>query len=475
MQPNRMAGRLERYQIQKMKIPLLNLSRTLMFCAALMAFAANGATKPNVVLILVDDFGFECLKSNGSETFQTPNIDKLAATGMRFENCHVQPLCTPTRVQLMTAQYNIRNYIEFGYMEPKLRTFANLFHDAGYATAITGKWQLGDQAGLPKRWGFDEYCLWQYTRRPERYKNPGLEVNGKEVDYTKGEYGPDIVSDYALDFIARNKDKPFLLYYPMMLTHGPFVPTPDSPDYNQTPAGNKGRDQKYFADMVKYCDKLVGKLTAKLEELKIRENTLVLIVGDNGTGSGLVSQFRGQPYVGGKGKSIHTGTHVPLVASWPKTIPSAKVNSDLVDSTDFLPTICDAAGITVPKEMAIDGRSFWPQLQGKIGSPREWSYCWYAPQRQELKFEFAQDLNFKLYRNGAFFNLRADLDEKSALAKENLSVDAKASYAKLSKVLEDFKNARPARLSTGKIAVDDGDAPPKGKPQRRNKRAPATE
>src|SRR5262245_1248120 len=165
----------------RIQLPSLFLAFSFLVSLALPSSALGAAKKPNVVLILVDDFGFECLSSNGSETYKTPNIDKLAATGMRFENCHVQPLCTPTRAQLMTGQYNIRNYVEFGYMAPNSRTFGNLFHDAGYATAIAGKWQLGEDLSLPKRWGFDEHCLWHFMRRAERYKNPGLEINGKSV------------------------------------------------------------------------------------------------------------------------------------------------------------------------------------------------------------------------------------------------------------------------------------------------------
>ena len=111
------------------------------------------AAKPNVILIMADDFGYECVSANGGESYRTPHLDRLAATGMRFENCHVQPLCTPTRTQLMTGQYNVRNYVEFGYLIPESRTFANLFREAGYATAICGKWQLGSEASLPKRWG----------------------------------------------------------------------------------------------------------------------------------------------------------------------------------------------------------------------------------------------------------------------------------------------------------------------------------
>src|SRR5688500_4829428 len=158
--------------------------------------AADRTARPNVVLILVDDFGYECVGANGSTSYQTPELDQLAASGMRFQHCYAQPLCTPTRVQLMTGIYNVRNYDDFGAIDPQAVTFAHVFQKAGYATGIAGKWQLGKQADLPARLGFDEHCLWQHTRRPSRYKNPGLEIQGKEVDYNQGEYGPDVVNDW---------------------------------------------------------------------------------------------------------------------------------------------------------------------------------------------------------------------------------------------------------------------------------------
>ena len=432
-----------------------NLLRTLLFlmmsiCVGTPALHA-ASQKPNVILIMADDFGFECVGANGSDSYQTPNIDRLAAAGMRFENCHVQPLCTPTRMQLMTGQYNIRNYVEFGFMPPESKTFPNVFQDAGYATCIVGKWQLGREPELLKRFGFDEHCLWQFTRRPERYRNPGIEINGKETDYSTGEYGPEIVNQYALDFITRNREKPFLLYYPMILTHDPFVPTPDSADYNDPAVERKGRTVKYFSDMVAYADKIIGRVADKLDELKIRENTLIIFIGDNGTHSSVTSKFRGKPYQGGKGTSTASGTHVPLIANWPKTIPAGIVNSDLVDSTDFFPTICEAAGLKLPGQWTIDGKSFWPQLQGRRGSPRQWSYCWYAPRNNELKFEFAQDVRFKLYRDGRFVDVQNDPEEKSPLATDGMTKEAAAANAKLAKVLERFRDARPADLAARKV------------------------
>jgi arylsulfatase A len=413
--------------------------------------AAEGPGKPNIVLILADDLGYECLGCDGSASYKTPHLDKLAATGMRFEHCYVQPLCTPTRVQLMTGIYNVRNYSRFGFLDAEATTFANLLKKAGYATGIAGKWQLSNGFDGPKKFGFDEYCLWQLTRRPPRYANPGLEINGKEVDFKNGEYGPDIVSDYALDFIARQKDKPFFLYYPMMLTHDPFQPTPDSPDWDPKARGEQvNRDPKHFGDMVAYTDKLVGKLVAKLDEHGLREKTLVLFLGDNGTASGHVSKMQdGATVVGGKGNTTTYGMHVPLIGNWPKVVPAGKVSSDLVDSTDFLPTICAAASAVVPDDLKIDGRSFLPQLRGEKGTPREWIYCWYAAnQGQAINFpkEFAATQRFKLYRNGDFFDFGRDPKEQKPLDVKALDAQAKAIHQKLQDALAQFKDARPAKF-----------------------------
>lgn len=408
------------------------------------------AGRPNVVLILADDLGYETLGVNGSTSYRTPVLDKLAASGVRFEHCYVQPLCTPTRVQLMTGIYNVRNYINFGNLDRTTTTFGNLFQKAGYATCMTGKWQLGREPELPKKFGFDEYCLWQHLRRPERYRNPGLEINGVEKDWSKGEYGPDIVNAYALDFITRHKDKPFFLYYPITLTHAPYVPTPDSADYNEPSAhlekGTAG-ERPHFADMVRYLDKLTGKLLARLDELKLRENTLVIFTGDNGTGRGTISRTREGKIIGGKGLTTSTGMRVPLIASWPATMRGGRVVADLVDSTDFLPTICEAAGISVPAELKIDGRSFLPQVRGERGRPRDWVYCWYSREGVLAEArECAFDQRFKLYRSGEFFDLRSDLDEKKPLAVADLNGEAAAAAKQLQVALDRYREARPAEL-----------------------------
>jgi len=406
------------------------------------------ARKPNIVLIMADDFGYECATPNGGQSYNTPNLDGLAAGGMRFERCYVQPLCTPTRVQLMTGQYNVRNYIEFRTIDPDATTFAHLLKNAGYATGIAGKWQLGTDKYLPQRLGFDEAYLWQHTRRPPRYANPGLEFNGEERDFTNGEYGPDIINDFAIDFVTRHKDEPFLLYYPMILTHAPYPPTPDSPDWNpKAKRESDGDDPKHFADMVAYMDKLVGQLIAKLDELSIRDNTLVIFLGDNGTGRGLVSQFRGHPYPGGKGSTTARGMHVPLLANWPGRVPDGKVNDDLIDSTDFFPTVCDIASVPVPATLTIDGRSFAPQLIGETGKPREWIYSWYGKDGgPKPSSEFAMNKTLKLYRDGTAFDLHQDPFEDEPYHMSDLSDDDAAKFKPLQAVLDQYIGARPAHL-----------------------------
>jgi len=396
---------------------------------------------------MADDFGYECVTANGGQSYQTPNLDRLAASGMRFEQCHVQPLCTPTRVQLMTGRYNVRNYVNFGTLPRTETTFAHFLKKSGYATGICGKWQLGHEVDSPQHFGFDEALLWQHTRRPPRYANAGLELNGIEKESPLGGYGPTLVNDFALEFVTKHKDAPFFLYYPLMLTHNPFQPTPDSPDWDPTTKSEKElEDVKHFADMTAYMDKMIGLLDAKLSELGIRDNTLLIFIGDNGTLGSITSKFKGVDFKGGKGKTTHRGHHVPLIVSWPAIIKQGRVSTDLVSGADFLPTICAAAGLEIPAK--VDGVSFLPQLCGEKGTPRDWLYNWYSPrQSTDLTVrEFAFDHRFKLYRTGQLFDLATDAEEAKPLATTTLEGESAAAAKKLQAVLDQFKDARPAEL-----------------------------
>ena len=198
--------------------------------------------QPNIILIMADDLGYETIGAYGSKMYQTPNLDKMAREGMMFSHCYAMPLCTPSRVQLMTGKYNFRNYIGFGLLDPAERTFGHLMQDAGYKTCVVGKWQLlgnkrqqelasGRIGSWPKKAGFDEYCLWQIDTLGSRYKHPVLSISSEGTRKFEGGYGPDVFVEYIENFIEANSDKPFFLYYPMVITHDPFVPTPNHPDY----------------------------------------------------------------------------------------------------------------------------------------------------------------------------------------------------------------------------------------------------
>lgn len=435
--------------MKTVKHHLTTLTTCLLLCAQ--AFAAE--SKPNVVLILADDLGYETIGANGGTSYKTPNIDLLAATGVRFEHCYSQPLCTPSRVQLMTGIYNVRNYVQFGSLDRAQTTFAHLLKKRGYATCVAGKWQLGKEPDSPRHFGFDEACLWQHTRKSTRtldtrYVNPQLEINGKAVDYTRGEFAPDLVNDFVCQFIEKNKDRPFFAYCPMILTHCPFVPTPDSPAYDPKSKGSptyKG-EPKYFGDMVAYMDKEVGKIIAQLESLGLRENTLVIFTGDNGTDAPIVSMMNGKTVAGGKGQSADAGTRVPLIANWPGGAQKGVVCSDLVDFSDFLPTLSEAAGATVPEDLKIDGRSFLPQLRGETSQPRTWIYSWYNPKGgSAAKRECVRSQRYKLYASGELFDISNDVLEKKPIT--NPSPVETQIRDGLQKALDQFKNARPPALT----------------------------
>ncbi|MBL7153835.1 MAG: sulfatase-like hydrolase/transferase [Phycisphaerae bacterium] len=405
---------------------------------------AVAAKRPNIILIMADDQGYECLSCYDSASYKTPVLDELAGTGMRFEHCYSQPLCTPTRVQIMTGRYNFRNYVKFGHFDYTERTFAHVLKAAGYATCAVGKWQLiGDPgANAPFAAGFDEYCLWHmedvFGPKDSRYRNPKIIQNAKLLGILDGKYGPDVVTDYVNGFIERNKSGPFLVYYPMILTHSPFEPTPASPEWGQS-ISNK----RFYKDMVEYMDKTIGRIVQKLDELGLRENTLILFTGDNGTPKGITSQMAdGGSIDGGKGSTTDAGTHVALVANWKGTIPAGKVCGDLIDFSDILPTLADAGAASPPKDVTIDGRSFLPQLRGKKGNPRDWVFCWYQRNPGDQLHRFARDKRWKLYdqtgaeRSGKLFDVSADRLEENPVEPGQGGDEADRARAKLQAVLD---------------------------------------
>lgn len=430
-----------------------------------------GAVRPNVLLIMADDLGFEGLSCYGSASYRTPHLDRLAAEGARFEYCYSQPLCTPTRVQIMTGRYYFRNYTEFGKLKKGERTFGHMMQAGGYRTAVAGKWQL-DGAGAgqaPGEAGFDEYCLWNIkvgdvkTTRT-RYADASLlhldRRTGKPLlNEYRGAYGPDVCAQYLMDFISNSvgEGRPFFAYYPMILTHGPFKPTPNSPVWK---SGNRHQQsKKFFPDMVEYMDVLIGRLVQHLDELGIRKNTLIIFTGDNGTPGGITTKLRDtRTIIAGKGLHRDSGTHVPLIVNWPGRIVGKQVRRELVDMSDFLPTIADATGAPMPDvaddSWIIDGRSFLPPLLGRKGQPRSHVVVDYREPRQDgfgwSKARFVRDHRFKLYgfyermhkkskdvtvKSGHLYDTVKDPDEEHPLDLERLSESARNAHIRLSAAL----------------------------------------
>lgn len=435
-----------------------------LFSSCTKGIEESSAKPPNVIFILADDLGYETITANGGESYLTPNIDQLAKEGMRFEHCYALPQCTPSRVQLLTGIYNVRNYVNFGLLDTSQVTMAQVFRSAGYTTGVVGKWQLGRNPDNPAQLGFEDYLLWQVTAsrvdslgwdpdrfpaqgvqaggRDNRFSQPVLDKNGELITYAPDDYGPKVINDYALDFIERNNrdDKPFFLFYSMLLTHCPFSPTPDSPEWmlDDTSVMTYKGQARYFGDMVRYMDKMVGNINAKLEELGIAENTLLVFTGDNGTDTPIVSNFMGRQVAGAKTQTIDGGTRVPLIAKWPGVIAPGEVNSNLIDFSDFLPTMLEAVNVKLPESPDIDGKSFFAQLKGVSDSPRSWVYNWYLhPARKEARV-FARNHRYKLYDTGEFYDVPADQLEERPIAIDQLTDQDRAVYEALKEVLDNY-------------------------------------
>jgi arylsulfatase A-like enzyme len=409
---------------------------------------------PNIILILADDLGYEVLPAYGNREHDTPALDRMAAGGMVFENAHAMPLCTPSRVQLMTGKYNFRNYIGFGLLDPNEKTMAHWLKEQGYATCVVGKWQLygnarqqalagGKVGSLPEEAGFDAYRLWQVRDRGSRYKDPLLETNGSGLEKFDGRYGPDLFAEYLESFVEQRVAQPFFAYFPMALTHDPFEPYPGSPEFASYDPEDPVNDPRYFPGMVSYMDKLVGQIVDKVAELGLAENTLILFVGDNGTDRNVVTNFKGQELRGNKGYTNDLGTHVPMVAYWPGTVAAGSRNKNLIDLTDFLPSLLEATG-QEPDELpgSLDGISFFSQLTQPAysGPVREWVFCHYAPNWGNFPPRtFVHDTDWKYYANGEIYDLRNDLLETQPLDFTDLDASGKKTVRKFRKVLKQMR------------------------------------
>jgi arylsulfatase A len=356
--------------------------------------AWGAPAKPfNFVVVLADDIGSKELACYGNTQHQTPRLDQLAKEGMRFETCWATPLCTPTRVMLMTGQYGFHSgYFQmFGanyspapsspeYEIGQKVTFADVLKSHGYATGMAGKWQLsGKIPDLVHDCGFDTYRMWAYTHnlppgqkhtgrfegegggRTARYWHPSIVENGKYIETKPSDYGPDLFNAFAIDFIRQHKERPFCFYYTMPLTHGPHEETPDPVKPGQRkPAG--------YQSNVEYLDYLMGQLVDAIDQAGLAENTIFVFIGDNGTG--------GQ----GKGTLTELGVRVPLIVRCPGTV-KAGVTRELASASDIFPTLVEFAGAKLPEGHKIDGVSLARTLKGDAAPGRQWLFSYLGPGR----------------------------------------------------------------------------------------------
>lgn len=358
--------------------------------------AAAETNRPNIILILSDDIGIGGFSAYGSDKHKTPNIDALAKDGARFEHCFSMPLCGPSRACLLTGRYAFRTGMVSNGTGKKVSpdkevSIAKVLKGAGYATAFAGKWnQLTylDSAEEARKWGWDESLKWDQSDGPGRYWKPRYYRDGKLVEGVEQKYGPDLCHEFAVDFITRHKDRPFFFYYPTPLVHGPIMRTPDS----------AADSKNHRADMVVYLDKLIGKLVEELGRQKLLEKTVILFTSDNGTPG--EDTIGGKAIDGRKGSMLEGGTRVPLIAHWKGTIKPGQVSKDLVDFSDFFPTIAELTGVKSPEGVTLDGRSFAPQLLGKPGKPREWVYV------QLNANHYVRDARWKLYGDGTLCDMK---------------------------------------------------------------------
>jgi arylsulfatase A-like enzyme len=424
--------------------------------------------KPNIVYILADDLGYGDLSSYGQTNFSTPNIDKLAESGMKFtQHYSGTTVCAPSRSALMTGKHTGHTFIRGNKevqpegqhpLEAGAITLAEVLQEAGYVTGAFGKWGLGfpGSEGDPNNQGFDEFFGYNCQRMGHNYypyhlwhNQEKIMLPGNEGKKTE-EYGPEVIQKQALKFLEENKDKPFFMYYPSIIPHaelfapeeymakyrGKFLPeldykgVDDGPDYKIGGYGSQPESHAAFAAMVDYLDMQVGEIVAKLKELGVYENTLIIFTSDNGPhqeGGADPDYFNSNgPLKGYKRDLYEGGIRVPMIAVWDGKIAAGTKSDHISAFWDVMPTVTEMAGISTPEN--IDGISFLPTLLGKAQPQHEYLY-WEFHERGGRKALRKGD--WKLVQYDVFnpektttelYNLAADIGEEKNVATENPEV-----------------------------------------------------
>ncbi len=439
---------------------------------------SRAAEKPNFVLIVIDDLGWADVGANGSTFYETPNVDRLAAGGMRFTNgCSTCPVCSPTRASLMTGKYpprvGITDWIpgrrdlpSQKLARPAIRnelpleetTLAEALKAAGYATAHVGKWHLGGEGFSPERQGFDVNIGGTQAGSPPggyfKFATPTLKLGD-------GEYLTDRLTQEAARWIRENKDRPFFLTLAHYTVHIPLQPKADLVEKYRAKEKKGPQDNPVYAAMVESMDQSVGGILKTLDELKLAERTLVVFTSDNG---GLsvkegpnTPATSNAPLRDGKGFLYEGGVRVPLIVRWPGAVRPGSVCGVPAASIDLFPTFLDAAELP-PRE--VDGVSLLPLLKGGEKLDREalyWHYPHYSNQggRPGGAVRAGDWKLVEHYEDGRaeLFNLKEDAGEKADLAARHPE-----RTAELRKKLDDWRKSVGAKMPTLNPNYD-----PKGK------------
>ncbi len=428
------------------------------------SFAAS-QSKPNIVFILADDLGFAEISANGSDHYKTPNIDSLAKAGVRFNHFYTAPLCGPSRSLILTGRYAFRTgavtqdacgtIIREG---EKAEVMApTVLKKTGYTSAMIGKWGQILPSGDAAQWGFDHMLsfkgsgiYWNKTAAADwvqKYQlsgdkdgeggvraNPGpYNIDDKKFSMSDTEYMPDLMQDDAFAFLRKHQSDPFFLYYSLSPVHGQILPTPDSapPDLQADAATRYAR---LYEDNINYMDKLVGNLLAELDRLKLRENTVIFFMGDNGTAKGNADRatIGGRRLIGQKGSMEEGGGLVPLIVSWPNVTPAGKLNENLADASDLLPTFAEIAGAPLPGNRIIDGKSLVSQIKGSTESPRKWAFT------QLGSHWHVREAAWKLNEEGQLFDMKNAPFEEIPVAADAKDEASVAARQRLSAVLAEL-------------------------------------
>lgn len=404
------------------------------------------SSPPNIVFILADDLGWTDLGCYGSKFYQTPNIDRLAAQGMRFTDGYTcGPNCQPTRAALLSGQYGPRTGVytvgsrdRFNWqsqpVEPpenvqalnlEIKTLADTLKTAGYVTGMFGKWHLGNGPRRhPGARGFDE-AIASSGRHFDFQTSP-------EVDVPEGDYLTDFLTDKAVDFLQRHKDETFFLYLPHFAVHSPFQAKQEKIEQAQEWEPASGHNDPVYAAMIASLDESVGRVLDTIDELGLAESTLILFSSDNGGVGGYgregITSARNvtdnDPLRSGKGSLYEGGIRVPWIARWSGKVQPGSICNVPIISVDLYPTLLELSGAEAPRDQPLDGLSILPLILGKTDKLDRDSIYWHFPgylgsgqnQWRTRPVGAVRDGDWKLlefFEDGRLelYNLREDMSE----------------------------------------------------------------